>query len=68
MVFTGMNTSSIVWCSVSFQAFLLPFQVLVSEPLSPGWGWMSQCRHALWVDIWQVMSLDGLWIQYTQTG
>ena len=27
---------------------------------------MSQCRHALWQDIWQVRSLDGLWIQYTQ--
>jgi len=45
---------------MSFQAFLLPFQALVSEPLYPGWGWMSQCRHALWQDIWQVMSLDGL--------
>jgi hypothetical protein len=22
----------------------------------------------LWQDIWQVMSLDGLWIQYTQAG
>ena len=27
---------------------------------------MSQCRHALRQDIWQVMSLDGLWTQYTQ--
>jgi hypothetical protein len=51
---------------MSFRAFLVPFQALVSEPLYPGWGWMSQCRHARWQDIWQVMSLDGLWIQYTQ--
>ena len=28
--------------------------------------WMSQCGPALWRDIWRVMSLDGLWIQYTQ--
>jgi hypothetical protein len=51
---------------MSFPAFLVPFQALVSEPLSPGWGWMNQCRHAPGQDVWQVMSLDGLWIQYTQ--
>ena len=51
---------------MSFRAFLVPFQALVSEPLYPGWGWMSQCRHALRQDIWQVMSLDELSIQYTQ--
>ena len=52
----------LVWCSmiISKRSSLL-FQALVSEPLYPGWGWMSQCRHALWQDIWQVLSLDGLW-------
>ena len=55
-----------VWCSVSLLSLLVLFQVLVSEPLFAGWGWISQCLHASCLDIWRVLSLDGLWYQYTQ--
>jgi hypothetical protein len=56
-----------VWCSDLFERSSFP-PSLSSQDHSSRLGLDEPVSTCLWQDIWQVMSLDGLWIQYTQAG